>query len=363
MQLPTEVTLRHCEQDNFLFLAEGRQTDYDEYYAAMANDSYHEEVAAGADRSPIARLQSDRLVAALGGFFTESRKVLDFGCGEASLLIELATNFPSSNFVGFEPGPAAQTASNKAKVLGLGNLSIVGVEESEQRGPYDLVIASHVIEHLVDLELLHLLHGFLAEGGLFYVEVPDSLHYEAHQRIEFLYYFDRLHVNHFTQQSLSRLAARYGFGYIKHFAYAFPYRDGGDYPALGMLLRKGGEAVDIASASILDGCNRYIRQEQERAKALVSLLDTFEGVLVWGAGDNFCRAVENNGPLSNLRNMVLLDRRPHEFTIGNRRYQAMEPQNGILNHPWPVVVTVSERRNDIARLVTEIDPGRRILFI
>ena len=248
-------------------------------------------------------------------------------------------------------------------MFGLDNLSMASLKESTKRVPYDLVIASHVIEHVLDFDLVRLLHGFSAEGGLLYVEIPNSLQYEAQERLEFLYYFDRLHVNHFTPQSLARLVTGYGFSYVKHFEYTFPYRDGGAYPALGMLFRKGGDAVDILSPSILDGTNRYIGQEKKRARVLADLLDKFEGVLVWGAGDNFCRSVENGGPLSSLRHMVLLDRRPHEVTIGNRRYQTMDPHTGIRSHPWPVVVTVSEGRKKIGRQITDIDPGRRILFI
>ncbi len=363
MQLPTEVEIRHCRGDNFLFLANGRQSEHDQYYAGATNDSYHQEVSGGIARSPISKLQKDHLVATLGEFFTTPRKVLDFGCGGASLLLELATSFLSSAFFGFDPGPAARNGADKARQLGLPNLVIADLNESTKRGPYDLVIASHVVEHVLDLDLIHLLRGLVAEGGLLYVEVPDSLHYETQQRLEFLYYFDRLHVNHFTPQSLARLVSGYDFGYIKHFEYTFPYRDGGEYPALGMLFRKDGAAVDVVSPSIRDGVDRYTQQEKERARAVAAVLGTFEGVLVWGAGDNFYRSVGNGGPLSSLRNMVLLDRRPHEVILGNHRYQTIDPQDGIRNSPWPVVVTVSEGRKQISRQVTDIDPGRRIIYI
>ncbi len=363
MQLPTAVELRHCGRDNFLFVANGLQSEHDQYYAAVANDSYHQEVSAGILRSPISKLQGGLLVAALGGFFDTPRKVLDFGCGGASLLLELATDFPSSEFCGFDPGPAVRNAPDIARTLGLRNLSVIDLTESKRRGPYDLVIASHVIEHVLDLDLIRLLRDLVAEGGLLYVEVPDSLRYEIQKRLEFLYYFDRLHVNHFTPQSLAGLVSGYGFGYSKHFEYTFPYRDGGEYPALGMLFRKGGAAVKVVSPSILDGANRYIRQEKERAGKLGTLLKTFEGVLVWGAGDNFYRSVENEGPLSGLLNMVMLDRRPHEVTIGNGRYQTVAPPDGIRNSPWPVVVTVSEGRKEIGRQIADIDPGRRIIYI
>jgi hypothetical protein len=363
LQLPTELELRHCGRDNCLFMARGHQSDYDQYYAMVANDSCHQEVSGGIPRSPISKLQKDHLVAALAGFFATPRKVLDFGCGGASLLLELAASFPSSAFCGFDPGPAAQNGADNAKRMGLPNLSIADLSECTKRGPYDLVIASHVIEHVLDLDLIHLLHGLVADNGLLYVEVPDSLHYETQPRLEFLYYFDRLHVNHFTPQSLARLVGGYHFGYVTHFEYAFPYRDGGEYPALGMLFRKGGATVEIVSPSILDGANRYLQQEKERARPVAAMLDTFEGVLVWGAGDNFYRSAENGGPLSNLRNIVVLDRRPHEVMIGDRKHQTLEPESGIRNHPWPVVVTVSEGRKEISSQVADIDPGRRVIYI
>ena len=105
MQLPTYIELRHCGRHNFLFVTGGCQSDYDKYYASVANDSVHQEVSAGAARSPISKRQSDQLVEALAVFSAAPRNVLDFGYGEASLLIELAIKLPSSTFFGFEPGP------------------------------------------------------------------------------------------------------------------------------------------------------------------------------------------------------------------------------------------------------------------
>jgi SAM-dependent methyltransferase len=358
-----EIELRHCEGDNFVFVGCGCQSDYDQYYATVANDTVHQELSAGTAYSPISKVQSDHLLTALDGFFAEQRKVLDFGCGEASLLVELAAKYPSSVFFGFEPGPAAQIGASKGAMLGLDNLFIADLPKSTKCGPYDLVVVSHVIEHVLDLDLFSLLNSFVKEGGYLYVEVPNSLQYEACERLEFLYYLDRLHVNHFTPQSLARLAAGYGFGYVKHFEYAFPYRDGGEYPALGMLFKKDGNAVDIESPRIIETANRYLKREQERAKVIAGQLDEYEGVLVWGAGDNYYRSVENGGPLSNLRHMILLDRRPQQVTVGGRTYQTIDPQTGIQSYSWPVVITVSEGRKAMSRQIAEIDPGRLIVTV
>ena len=363
MKLPTAPKIRYCAPDNFLFVADGNQSDYDEYYQSLANDCVHAEMSGGDLRSPISKVQLKRLASALGGLFEQPRKVLDFGCGEASLLVELAREFPSSTFFGFDPGPAARIGAEKAIALGLGNLSISDLKACMERGPYDLVIASHVVEHLLDFDLLHLLNDLLDHNGILYVEVPDSLRYESHIRLEFLYYFDRVHVNHFTPQSLARLAAAYGFGYADHFEYVFPYRDGNGYPALGMLFRKVERAVRISSPSILDATKRYIACEKQRAKAVAGQFDTFDGILVWGAGDNFFRSVENGGPLSGARDMVVLDRRPLEISIGDRKYKTVDPQEGIRRLSWPVVVTVSEARKSISDQIIQIDPGRRVFFV
>jgi len=325
MKLPTQLSVRHCTVDNFLFTTPGRQEDYNEYYASIANDSCHAELSGDNQRSPVSKLQKKHLVRALGSFFERERKVLDFGCGEGCLLVELASDFPTSNFLGFDPSPAAQTGSKKAAALGLDNVSISGSKKIAENGPYDLVIASHVVEHLIDLDLLELLNAHLADEGLLYLEVPNANQYTSHERREFLYYFDRLHVNHFTPQSLARLCANYGLGYLKHFEYAFPYRDGGEYPALGMLFKKRKPAVQLPSPSIIEVANRYILNEQLRAKLIATQFDGYEGLLVWGAGDNFFRSLTSGGPLAGRRNMIVLDRRPQDITIEGQTYKTEEP--------------------------------------
>src|SRR5215472_9809612 len=361
MRLPEEVVIRHCASDNFLFVASGDQASYDEYYKALANDSYHAEIAAGDLHSPIATRQRDHVLNLLGEFFTQPKTVLEFGCGEAWLLLELASKFPTSTFLGSDPSPGVRIGSDRAIALGLSNLSISS--EKPSCGPYDLLIVSHVLEHLIDFDVLGFWNSLLSETGFLYVEVPDAVRYPTHERLEFLYYFDRIHVNHFTPQSLARLLTLHGFEYLRHAEYEFPYRDGRDYPALGMLFRKGSSSPPISSPSIKDSATLYISKEQQRAHVLSQQLRTFGGVLVWGAGDNFFRSIENHGPLAVLRNMVVLDKRPQAIMIGSQKRTTELPANAIQRYPWPVVITVSEGRNTIGQQVRDIDPSRQIFFL
>lgn len=85
--------------------------------------------------------------------------------------------------------------------------------------------------------------------------------------------------------------------------------------------------------------------------------------MVWGGGDNFHRSIENGGPLSNLPVVVVLDRRPQEIMIGNRKWTTEIPAEGIRRYPWPVVITVSEGRKAISQQVKGIEPSRQVFLL
>ena len=131
---------------------------------------------------------------------------------------------------------------------------------------------------------------------------------------------------------------------------------------LSARFQKGKAWQSISSPSLLESARRYIAQEKDKARALADQLNGYEGVLVWGAGDNFYRSSENSGPLSGLSNMIVLDRRPQEY--GARQIiETVNPQEGIRCFPWPVAVTVSEGRESISERIAQIDPFRRVFFI
>lgn len=364
--LPTETKVQLCASDNFAFVTNCEQSDYDEYYAEIANDTVHREVAGDTVRSPIAQLQASHLAEVLPKFFDESRAVLDFGCGTGSLLTELALAFPDSHFYGFDPGPDAALAAQSARTLGLSNLTVQGLEDCFDKGPYDLLILSHVLEHIVDLEVIGVLKTLLKPGGWVYVEVPDALQYCESPRLEFLYYFDRLHVNHFTPTSLANLLGRYGLGYIRHLSYSFPYRDTGSYPALGMVLRDGVVSDPVQSENLSLKFTSYLESEQQRALIKANTLASHKGVLVYGAGDNFFRSLENNGPLSNVdKIVVLVDGGPYEISFRGEISTTMDPLDGLARYDWPLVMTISGSRDAIMRRVQAMDPDRtrEVIFL
>lgn len=361
LDLPTAPEIRFCAADNFAYLTGAQQSAYDAYYRTVVNDYRHHGTAPAAVSPMI--LQKSHLLSALPGYFAERRHVLDYGCGEADLIMALAREAPSSNFLGYDPSASVETAAALAASSGLSNVGITGMAQSLEPRGYDLIIASHVFEHIVDFDAIATLGGWLADDGLLYVEVPDAVRYEVFARRPFLGYFDRIHVNHFSARALVNLLARYGFTYRGQLQYAFAYPDGGEYPALGMLFGKGPAATGLRSPALREPFQRYVGAEQARARQAGGALNGSGGVLVWGAGDNFYRSMTNGGPLSYADNIVLLDRRPQDIEINGKRLQSMNPEDGIRRLPYPVVVTVTESGRAIAEQIAKMDPARKVVLI
>ncbi|HEY4031013.1 MAG TPA: class I SAM-dependent methyltransferase [Caulobacteraceae bacterium] len=362
--LPTSANFHHCAVDNFVFLGSGDQSEYNRYYSTLSSDTTHSEVAGGESSRSIASLQLEKILELLGGFFERPRRVLDFGCGEARLLLEMASRFPHCTFVGFEPGLDVQDQKSAYKnVNAFGNIHITRDKNEISQGDFDLVISSHVVEHILDFGELDFLRDCVVDEGFLYVEVPDSLSYEDFERREFLYYFDRLHVNHFTLESLNKLFEKLDFGFLNHVAYAFPYRDGGSYPAIGALFQRGRLSAEVKSPDIMAATGRYIANEKVRAKVIGEDISQYERVMVWGAGDNFCRSLGNEGPLARVRDFILLDRNFRLLKVGDSVLEAQEPESAIRRFPWPVIVMVSEGKQAMAEQIARIDPDRHVLFL
>jgi SAM-dependent methyltransferase len=142
----------------------------------------------------------DERVQALRPHLREGMRVLEIGCAEGALGARLKS-CARLHYTGIEPSRDARAA---AAVL---DLVVEGPARMLHDGLYDLVIAFHVLEHIVDPaaelgEWRRLLHP----AGVAMVEVPNRA---GHPLVT----YDRNpeHVHQFTAASLAALAQRCGF--------------------------------------------------------------------------------------------------------------------------------------------------------
>jgi SAM-dependent methyltransferase len=135
-------------------------------------------------------------------------RVLDAGCATGAL-VRFLQGAGFSDIVGLDPSPVAATAVERTT----GVRAVAGsiFRPPGDLGDFDLVVLSHVLEHLLDVQgAVGGLRSLVKLGGLVYVEVPDAERYRDHLVAPF-HDFNTEHINHFSGVLLDRLFSSAGF--------------------------------------------------------------------------------------------------------------------------------------------------------
>jgi len=142
------------------------------------------------------------------GRATEAPRILDFGCGDGALL-RMARGF------GFDAFGIDVSASRNGAALNDGYriYSDLGALDAADPEPFDAIVLSQVLEHVVDpLGLLRAMEARLAPEGVLFVAVPDTSGVAVPRNFhEFTLVQPIEHINAFTPDSLRYVARRAGF--------------------------------------------------------------------------------------------------------------------------------------------------------
>jgi SAM-dependent methyltransferase len=143
-------------------------------------------------------------------------RVLDLGCGGGQVAAELRA---SGRFVvGVDRDPPAET-TNRVDRLVAADLDMGLPREAAEEGPFDIVLALDVLEHLRDPDrLLRELHDVCSPEATLVASIPNIGHWYPRLRIgvgRFDYdhrgILDATHLRFFTWRSFSGLAYRAGW--------------------------------------------------------------------------------------------------------------------------------------------------------
>jgi SAM-dependent methyltransferase len=155
----------------------------------------------------VLRYGTEDLIAGL-----EPGRVLDLGCGAGENLETLSKR--GWDVFGVEPSPAV--AARVVERLHVSDDRIV-VAAAEQASfapsTFDLVVMSHVLEHLHEpRDVLRHVHDWLAPGGRLLIRVPNASSLESRIFGRFWFGLDvPRHLAHFTPETLARLLVETGF--------------------------------------------------------------------------------------------------------------------------------------------------------
>lgn len=248
-------------------------------------------------------------------------KILDAGCATGTL-IGLLQQHNFSNLVGLDPSPlATATAAHHYKVRALTGSFC---SPPETIGTFDLVILSHVLEHIADVKgAADGLASMVKPDGLVYLEVPDALRYRDFLVAPY-HDFNNEHINHFSLRCLDQLLGDRGFERISGGSKEVPIAPNVMYPAAFGLWKKTGRLGQTATfdSQLRDALGAYI----DSSAAMLGRMDAWlrsalsdKPVAIWGAG---------NLTLKLLNSSTLRDAHVTAIVDGSRQRQGIR-LNGL----------------------------------
>ncbi len=207
-----------CARCGFAFANDTPDQDFlDAYYRAMAKKSALLERRGYGEPEYLVRTHAKSLEHILPHVRSGDR-VLDVGCYTGNLLAMLRDAVPGVHVTGLDPSALAARVAREHHGV---EVRVGSLFDDLDLGEFDVVVLTHVLEHIVELRpFLARLQALLAQGGRLCVEVPDANAFwlttdqddpiGVEHKDPFLQ-FSVEHVNYFTATSLENLMRANGF--------------------------------------------------------------------------------------------------------------------------------------------------------
>ncbi len=136
----------------------------------------------------------------------QAMQVLEIGCGAGGILAYFKDQ--GHEVKGMDIG-TTYIAFGKEKGL---NIADGFLKDLDSEKKYDLIIYSHVMEHVLDVASeLELIKSYLKTDGVLYIEVPGIKNVYQKYKMDYLTYFQSAHTFHFSLTTLKNWLATAGY--------------------------------------------------------------------------------------------------------------------------------------------------------
>ncbi len=207
-------------------------------------------------------------------FENKEIEIVDIGCAIGGLLEQLR-NVGFRNLTGIDPSISCVEITQSEKKCKCYHSSLFNLEE--KFGKYDLVILSHVWEHILDLKkAIKSIEKILKPNGSIYIECPNAMLYKDIIHAPFQE-FNTEHINHFTEDSFKNFFCSNNFTCIDVGNRVIQIASGEDYNAVYGIFQKNIVEVkyDIKfDSNILDSINEYLSKSEVWYNQILSKINS-----------------------------------------------------------------------------------------
>jgi 2-polyprenyl-3-methyl-5-hydroxy-6-metoxy-1,4-benzoquinol methylase len=237
----------------------------------------------------------------------KSIRIADIGCANGGLLKELK-NCGFTNLVAIDPSLTCIEIT-KAEV-GCETYQFSIFDINSEVGKFDLIILSHVIEHILEVgNTMKKLNDLLTEGGIVYVECPNAQNYSKMVHAP-LQEFNTEHINHFNEVSFSNLFGIYKYNQIYVGDKTTQIASGDNYHSVYGLFKQSQNAEYIVSFDdkILSSINLYIDKSLVIYNAIINDLQKIEDsktIALFGIGQFAFKLLAD--PVLQQKRLLLFD--------------------------------------------------------
>jgi 2-polyprenyl-3-methyl-5-hydroxy-6-metoxy-1,4-benzoquinol methylase len=256
--------LVQCEQCGFIYGdTDVTQTVLDDYYENLSKyEDKSISTGGGYTIHDKNRLKSAAKYIS-SKFDNKEIEIVDIGCAIGGLLEQLR-NEGFVNLTGIDPSASCVEITQSEKKIKCYHSSLFNLNDSF--GKYDLIILSHVWEHILDLKLaIKSIEKILKLNGYIYIECPNAMLYREIIHAPFQE-FNTEHINHFTEQAFKNFFGINYYSCIDVGNRVIQIASGEDYNAVYGIFKKNIDEFKFEisfDSTILNSINDYLKQSEE----------------------------------------------------------------------------------------------------
>lgn len=267
------------------------------------------------------------------------KTIVDIGMSSGFLLSKFK-KLKNVKLIGIEPSKEiCKIAENEYGVKALqGQLEEIDLEKENLMGIADIVICSHVLEHIIDPgNFLKKLTNIIKPKGFLYIEVPSNLILRNFKDAIYGRNIHHLHINQFMASNLNYACHKLQFYPVNVFD-DFNY----NYPVLRALYIK--QSPISRAKDVFNGQINIIEDFFKNSHNLIlnSLKSNHEQIVLWGGGHDLFHLIRRYPELSECERLVLVDKNPIKISKDFFGMKIHDPLNVEWDNVSEIFITPSE---------------------